>query len=359
MDWKPMKTWLRSAPVALLVIAATACGDDATGPGSDEPFDPEQSNADLAAVEQAIVANADLEADLIHVSAALDTIPTAAWILEPSDLAALSAPSALSVQSPLVRAVHTAPLALNGASQPIIPADLLGTTFEWDDLEGAYVASDLPGAPAAGVRFLMYDRTQVPPVENGFLDLTDESDASADRLNVHVEKNGVTRLDYDIVVTETTSGATVSVAGFLTDGTSQVDFEVLEGITETVDGFTIDLSYSLSLTGESLGVAVDLVIDFGTATSTELVATFVNGPNTLVLDVSQQGEGDVAGTVEWNGDLVMTIVDDGTGQPAFLGPEGEELTAAEAAAIEEMFEISLEGIGLLEAYMIFLFGGIA
>lgn len=354
MDWNTMKTGLRSTFVALLLIGTAACGSDATGPASDDPFDPEQANADLAAVEQAITANADLEADMLHVSAALEAIPTASSIFGPSDLSALSA---LSVQSPLVRSVRTAPLALNGASQPIIPADLLGTTFEWDDIEGAYVATERTGAPAAGVRFILYDRTQAPPVENGFLDMTDESDSSADRLNVHVEKNGVTRLDYDIVVTETTGGATISVAGFLTDGTSQIDFDVLESIIETAGGFTIELSYSLSLAGESLSVGLDYVIDFGTTISVEFVATFVNGPNTLVLHLSQQGEGDIAGTVEWNGDLVMTITDDGTGQPMFLGPGGEELTAAEAAAIEEMFELSFNGIGLLEAYLVFLVGG--
>ena len=355
MDWNTMKVWLRSTSVVLLLTAAAACGNDATGPGSDDPFDPEQVNADLAAVELAITANADLEADMVHVTAALDAIPTASLVFEPSDLSALSA---LSVQSPLVRPVRTAPLALNGASQPLIPADLLGKTFEWDAVEGAYVATERTGAPAAGVRFILYDRTQAPPVENGFLDLTDESNASADRLNVHVEKNGVTRLDYDIVVTETTNGVTISVAGFLTDGTSQVDFEVLEGVTETADGFRLDVSYSLSLAGQSLSVGVDYVIDFGTTSSVEFVATFVNGPNTLVLDLSQQGAGDIAGTVEWNGDLVMTVTDDGNGQPTFLGPDGEELTAAEAAAIEEMFELSFSGLGLLQAYLVFLFGGV-
>ncbi|MFW6089983.1 MAG: hypothetical protein ACODAB_09530, partial [Gemmatimonadota bacterium] len=277
-------------------------------------------------------------------------------IFQPSDLSALSAPSA---ESSLVRPVGAAPLAFSGASQPIIPADLLGTTFEWDDVEGAYVATERTGAPAAGVRFILYDRTQAPPVEDGFLDLTDEGDASADRLNVHVEKNGATRLDYDVVVTETTNGGSVSVAGFLTDGTSQIDFDLEEGVVETADGFSIDVSYALSLAGESLGVGVDYVIDVGTTTSLEFVATIVNGPNTLVLDLSQQGEGDVTGTVEWNGDLVMTIADDGTGQPTFLGPDGENLTAAEAEAIEQMFELSFNGLGLLEAYIVFLFGGVA
>jgi len=355
MDLKAVTTWLRSVPLALLVIASAACGDDATGPGTDDPFDPEQANADFAAVEQAIVANADLEADMVHVSATLEGLPTAALVFGPADLTALST---LSAQSPLVRPIRSAPLALNGASQPIIPADLLGTTFEWDDVEGAYVATERAGAPAAGVRFILYDRTQAPPVENGFLDLTDESDASADRLSVHVEKSGVTRLDYDVVVTETTSGGTISVEGFLTDGASRIDFEVVQSVDETADGLTIELSFSIALAGESLSVGADFVVDIGTTTSIDFVATFVNGANTLVLDLSQQGEGDVAGTVEWNGELVMTIADDGTGEPTFLGPDGEELTAAEAAAIEEMFEISFEGVGLLEAYLVFLFDSI-
>jgi len=351
MDCDTMRTWLRSTPLALLVVTAAACGgDDATGPGSDAPFDPQQANTEFAAVEQAIGANADLEADMIHVSAALAAMPTAAWILEPSDF---------SARTPLVGTVHTAPLAFNGASQPMIPADLLGTTFEWDDVEGAYAATERTGAPAGGVRFILYDRTQVPLVENGFLDLTDESDPSADRLNVHVEKSGVTRLDYDVEVIETTSALTLTVDGFVTDGTSRVDFEVVQVIAETAGGFSMAVSYSLSLAGESLGVEVAYVLDFATAISVELTTTFVNGANTLVLYMSQEGEGDLTGSVQWNGDLVMTIIDDGTGQPTFLGPEGEELTAAEAAAIQEMFETSFDGLGLLEAYLMFLGAGLA
>jgi hypothetical protein len=350
MDSDMTKSWLRTASLVLLVIGAAACGgDDTAGPSSDDPFDPEQSNAEFAAVENAIEANTDLEADLVHVSMTLSAMPAATWLLDPADL---------SAGSPLVRSVRTAPLTLIGSAQPIIPADLLGTTFEWDDAEGAYVATERTGAPAAGVRFILYDRTQAPPVENGFLDLTDESDPSADRLNVHLEKDDVTRLDFDVEVIETTSALTLSVGGFLTDGSSRVDFEVVEAVTETVDGFSMDISYSLSLAGEPLSVAVEYVIDFGTTVGVELTTTFVNGPNTLVLYLSQEGEGDLAGTVEWNGELVMTITDDGTGQPAFLGPEGEELTAAEAAAIQEMFEISFDGLGLLEAYLLFLGGGL-
>lgn len=345
-----MNTWLRIAPAAALLVL-TACGDDPTGPGNGDPFDPEQSSADFAAVQSALEANADLSADLAFVTAVLDTLPApASWVIEAGEL-----PSA----GGLVQPVHRTPLALGSSAQPILPSDLLGKTFEWDEAEEGYVLTERTGAPGNGVRFILYDRTQTPLVENGFLDVTDDSDPSADRLGVHLEKNGVTRLDFEIEVTETTSSLSVGVAGYVTDGTDQVDFDVVESIVETTDGFRIDLDYSLSLAGEPLGVDLDYSVNFGETLTADFVATFVNGANTLVLDMAQDGEGAIDGAVEWNGELVMTVTDDGAGEPVFLGPEGEELTAAEAAAIQEMFEIAAEGLTFLVEYVIFLGGSIA
>lgn len=344
------KRWLRGAPLALLVVTAAACGDDPAGPGSDDPFDPEQSSEDFAAMQSALEANTDVADDLAYVSVALESMPTAAWVFE--------SPEAV-VESPLIRPVALPPLHSMGSAQPLLPADVLGTTFEWDEVESGYVASERAGAPANGVRFLLYDRTTVPPTENGFVDITDESDPSADRLSVHLEKNGVTRLAYDVEVVETTSGGTIGVSGYLTDGTDRLDFDLLESVAETADGFQIDVDYSVSLAGQPLSVDLDYTIDFGTTLGASLTATFVNGANTLVLVMSQEGEDTLEGSVEWNGDLVMTITDDGTGEPLFLGPEGEELTAAEAQAISEMFEIAMGGLDFLAAYIVLLGGGVA
>ena len=340
-----MNSWLRMAPLAALLVFA-ACGDDPTGPGSGDPFDPEQSSADFAAVQSALEANADVSADLQFVTAVLDTVPAAAsWLVESGEPAAPSG---------LIQPVRGARLSVANSSQPLLPSDLLGKTFEWDAGEEGYVVTGRTGAPANGMRFILYDRTQTPFVETGFVDITDESDPSADRLGVHLEKNGITRLDYEVEVTSSTSSASVSVAGFLTDGTERVDFEVLEAVAETTEGFRIDVDYSLSLAGRPLGVDLDYSVDFGSTLTADFVATFVNGANTLVLDMTQDGEGTIEGFVEWNGELVMTVSDDGTGEPVFLGPEGEELTAAEAAALEEMFEIAGEGLVFLIDYVVFL-----
>jgi len=278
----------------------------------------------------------------------------AAWVFETMDVVVAG-----STGSPLVRPVAMPPLRSMGSMQALLPADLLGTTFEWDEVEAAYVATARAGAPANGIRFILYDRMDVPPAENGFVDLTDDSDPSADRLGVHLEKDGVTRLDYDIEVVETTTGGTVGVTGYLTDGIDRVDFDLVESVAQTTDGFRIDVDYTLSLAGEPLSVDLDYTIDFGTTIGASLVATFENGANTLVLAMSQDGEAALEGTVEWNGDLVMTIADDGTGEPVFLGPEGEELSAAEAQAIREMFEVATDGLDFLAAYVVLLGGGIA
>lgn len=353
-----IRRWMKGAPLAALVITAAACGgDDPTGPGSGDPFDPEQSSAAFSAMQTALEGNADVAADLEYVATVLDTLPMAAQFVEPVSVAPATA-------SALVRPVAGTRLAVgfehvSGSAAALLPADLLGKTFEWDDLEGAYVLTARAGAPSNGIRFIVYDRTTVPPTENGYLDVTDDSDPSADRLGVTLVKDDVTRLDYDIEVTGGTSSATASIAGFVTDGSDRVDFDVTESLVETTDGFRIDVDYSMSLAGEPLSVNLVYSLDFGTAITADFLATFVNGVDTLVLDFSQDAQGAFDGTVEWNGDLVMTVAGDGTADPVFLGPDGEALTPAEAQALQEMFEIASEGLDFLVQYFVFLGGGLA
>jgi hypothetical protein len=262
---------------------------------------------------------------------------------------------------PLMNMVRTTRFSVGAGSsaQPILPGDLLGKTYEWDETENGYVESAATGAPANGVRFVTYNRTSVPFVANGYLDITDESDPSADRIGVLFVKDGVTRLDYDISVTGTTSSVAVAVSGFVTDGTQQVDFDVTETASETASGFAIDVTFDLSLVGQSLSVMLDYGLDFGETTTFSFDATFVNGANDLVLSMSQVDEAAIEGTVSWNGDLVMTVTSDEGGNPIFLGASGEALTAAEGAAIEEMFELANEGFFFLLANLFFLGSGLA
>ena len=62
-----------------------------------------------------------------------------------------------AAQSYAKKVTHLLPKASRiNASVAGIPSAVLGTTFVWDLDSGTYVASDLSGAPAQGVRFILY-----------------------------------------------------------------------------------------------------------------------------------------------------------------------------------------------------------
>ena len=346
---------LRGMTIASLVALTAACGDDATGPGSTDPFDVEQSSQDFGAVQVAFDANLDVSGDMSFVMPVIDNLGPVARLFEriemPSEsvLLSMARKARLSVES-----AETSASVL-----PLLPSDVLGVTFEWSDTQSAYVPTARTGAPGNGFRVIVYDRTVTPFVEVGFVDITDESDPAADRLHVHMEKDGLTRLDYTVEVTQSTTTAAVTISGFITDGVERVNFEVSESATQTATGAIVQIGYSLSLEGRSLSVSLSSTVNFAEFITVEFTATFVNGANTLVLNMSQDAAGLLDGTVTWNGDVVMTITGTADAEPIFLGPEGEELSLAEAQAIAEMFELVEEGLFFLFANLAFLGAGLA
>lgn len=340
--------------VAGLVILAAACGD-ATGPGSSDPFNVQQSNQEFGAVQAALDANLDVADDMSFVMPVIGNLGPVPRLFERIEM-----PS----ESVILSMARTARLSVESAGTsasvlPLLPSDVLGKTFEWSDVDNAYMPTARTGAPANGLRVIVYDRTATPFVEVGFVDITDESDPAADRLRVHMEKDGITRLDYTVEVTQSTSSMAVSVSGFITDGVERVNFDVSESATQTASGATVQIGYSLSLAGRPLSVSFSSTVSFGEFVTADLTATFVNGANTLVLDMSQDAAGALDGTVTWNGDVVMTITGTGDADPIFLGPEGEELSLAEAQAITEMFQLVEEGLLFLLANLAFLGAGLA
>ena len=293
----------------MVAILAAGCVDDPAGPGAPDGdgFDPVRTSLEFAALRAELYANHDVAVDLAYVRPVLDT--------------------------------------------PLLP-EVLGTTFEWDESADAYVTTERAGAPPDGVRFILYDRTAAPLAEVGFVDVTGEGDGPVDPVGVHLEKRGITRLDYDLGLGEPGSG-NGSVAGFLTDGTERVDFDVLQVVSTTSGGFRIDLDHSMALESRPLTVRLDYSLNFGLFGSDDrLTATFVDGDDILVIDFTGDPSNGIDGDVKWNGDVVMTVT--GVGQPVFRDPQGEDLTAPEAQAIRSMFELAANGVEFLLPYLILL-----
>lgn len=293
---------------ALLAVLAAACGEGPTAPGS-EPSDVERMNEAVSAVRAELIANLDVAGDVYLVTVALEDL----------------------------------------GNPP--PPDLFGLTFVREDAEGGYVPSARAGAPADGLRFIVYDGDAPPLVEDGFLDVTDEGSGTGEAVGVHLEKEGVVRLGYR-VARDSPDAGDLSATGFVTGGPERVDFDVTQGTALTPEGLRLELDYSLSLAGRGVGVDLEYRLYILPAGEASFAATFRNANDELVLDLTQQRDGTIAGNVERNGQVQIAITHDAAGEPLFLDPSGEELPPGDARAIRGLFDFASEGLGFLLPYLI-------
>ena len=137
------------ATAVLLVAGLTACSKD-QGPSE---FNPTGVSADLTTAQGAFnsAATASFEATGAEIAATLG----AAGPVVISPKMALLHPT--GAQAYAKKVTHLLPKASRiNASVAGIPSAVLGTTFVWDLESGTYVASDVSGAPAQGVRFILY-----------------------------------------------------------------------------------------------------------------------------------------------------------------------------------------------------------
>ncbi|MFW6084888.1 MAG: hypothetical protein ACODAA_06715 [Gemmatimonadota bacterium] len=294
-------TWL-----VAVAVAAAACGDDPTAPSPMEPSDVERVHEEFTTLRASLVASTDLVGDLGHVRPVLDTLG-----------------------SPL-------------------PPELRGATLEWDEEVGGYLAGERPGAPAGGLRFIVYDRSATSLPEIGFVDVVDTAEADVSSRTVHLLKDEVTRLDY---LLEDGAGD-VTAAGFVTDGSRRVDFDVTQVTGAGPDGFHLDLDYRFELRDPALTLEVDYDLRGLTTATGTFVATFTDGVDRLTVDLEQGPEQAVGGSVLWNGEERFAITGD-DGEPVFLTPDGEDPEPADERAVRGLFEFAFDGIGYLLPYLLF------
>ena len=121
------------------------------------------------------------------------------------------------------------------ASSAAIPAEFLGKTFIYSG--GSYVVSAQTGAPANGVRFRLYaidPVTLLPAVplnQTGYVDLIDLSSGATSAARVIVVSGTTTYLDYRVSATAPASDGRVTVLGFITDGATELTFNLRATLT--------------------------------------------------------------------------------------------------------------------------------
>lgn len=322
------------ALAALAVFALAGCSDS-VAPGDD--FDAALTGQAAEQVFQAIEDNEAVQSIAVLGEAfpsfatapIAATLPTAPW--HPGDWSAqrLSALQALPFD-PTVAEV-------------LFPLDYLGTTWVYHEIEGVYViAPDSTDGPADGVRISLYAVDPIlhqivePLTYVGYLELTDEGDATADAVGISAFIGSTNVLNYVASATVTTSDVTFSADGFVSDGSTQVNFELSVSLAPESEQAAIDYLVYIGESASNPDRSVRLEVDAdGLAGTMSVTLTVVHDGHTVVFNVSGN-DLEISGMVTHNGVQVVTI--SGTGDnPVFLNTLTEEpLTSAELQALGEL-----------------------
>jgi hypothetical protein len=329
----------RSLAAGVLALALAACSKD-TGPSE---FNPQGTSADMAAAQDAFASEqtSSFSAVGTDISAALNGSPVVAGATE----LMLTGPSAANARYAR-RLAALVPSASRGiqASVAAVPAAVLGTTFVWDATNDIYVASNLPGAPTSGVRFVLYAvdpvalRPVVPLVEVGYVDITDHSTSTALDVGVRVVEGSVVYLDYDVKSTATASGGLVTVGGQVSNGTTVATFNLKTTISDNAGSPVFSFDYRLNVPSRHL--SLDWTATIANISTTEVAITLdlaVSGQNGDVRMTGSFGASGGSLAVKVNGDLLATVNLDGV-DPVVTGAGGAPLTPEEEASLHAILE---------------------
>lgn len=250
------------------------------------------------------------------------------------------APASVTPLNPLraTQLLASRPQFSSTGAAALFPADVLGKTLVWSTDSSKYVVSGVAGAPANGIRIMLYTVDQfgepnIPLAELGYLDLTDESTAAADKIGVLLKLGSTTIADYDITAVTGLDTETLTAVGYIqnTAGTTHIDF-TLELYENSATGVS-DFDYTLTANN-----GAQVVVNFhdnGNDTGTGLVRVS-RGGNSVELSWSENLTG-MTGQIEFNGVVVATITQTGTNDPVFTGANGHELTPQQQADVFEVF----------------------
>ena len=337
---------------AVVAFGLAGCSGDDGPAGPVTPFDPDATAQAAAELESRLDVDSDVMMSLQLVSPALEAEGGALVQLLPGGIVRPARPfNAQMMVDP------------SFAMEPIFPSNFLGTTFEWDDVLGRYAMTERTGAPANGVRFILYavdpfsGEPVMPLSETGWLDLTDEGSASATQLRVFANTGGVDRLDYTVSASYALLGdnveATATGAGFISDGTRTLDFNLVQTVAfnTVAETMRVDMLYDLRMDDENVRVVVDVGSDIDLSlsdVSLDVMLTVTDGGNVTVLDVAVDQTENLTGTVVHNGQTVA-LMDGSTSSPMFTDANGDPLSTAEVAALTEAFDVVDDVFDFVEA----------
>lgn len=335
------RRWNRRVSATFLVAAVAACSENAVAPREQPGFDaPQEQPAFDAATLQA-----NLEAfERVFASEGWASFRALGPTFAPRATASgETSARALEFARRLLAATEAAPGAL---ADQVISENARGTTFVYDPERMEYVPDpDRAGAPANGVRFILYAVNPVtgqPIVEQeiGWADLLDEGEGEAGiALRLQVVSEGERFLDYSVRVNGNEGSGTIAIAGFIRNGVDRLDFEIQAAGTSGGGGATFDLNVRLEIAARDFEVEASVSgVEAETGGSGEVELVVRYDGKSVRIEIART-ENSLEAAFFINGELFATASGDAEG-PEIRGADGQPLSPEEMQALGRILELA-------------------
>lgn len=342
----------RCLPLFLLPLVLPGC-DSGTDPALE--YRPQETAAQLESVVGPLLESDNVFAALVATGDALAEFS--------------AAPAAMLLQVRPGADLRTGTLAIRPSrdlwsGRVTFPAAIVGRTLVWSTVDDRYVVDETRSdAPAGGVRIVYYEmdrgtsRPVQPLVALGHIDLSDEDIAGEERLGVRVvDTSGAADfvpLDYYVGFSgfaEPSEGdATFTAVGILSDGTTTVDFDLLQAFlwSESGDSESVSVAYEY-VADATVRLAMEAASAFGAPwEQVDLLVEIDGGGDIVAMDVAITAGGGVSGEIRVNGTPAIAI-GGADGAPTFTRTDGRALTQEDRTALQQLWSLVVDLLALTE-----------
>ena len=340
-----MKRFKRLSALSLTLVLGLAACDDVGGPDADGPFNPATSAADIQAVHaafdtpvfQSLGSMSSSFSQINGAPALASALLDAGWDLTTADESWQLKEAGNRVAGALYS---------TSAGALLIPESFRGRTYVYQQEEGYYFDEERTGAPANGMRFVLYEVNPVThdpgTTEIGYVDIIDESTDAAVVARLVVVSGQTEFMNYTVSASGLIGSISFGVSGFITDGTDQVDVDLTSSFSSTFASESVDIVYTIGVPSRDFNMTASLVMEFERETdqgTMTINVQFSERSNSVQFQGSFGLSEEEAGTLNVlvNGQLFATITITGD-DFVVAGPNGGTLSAAEAEALGTMMD---------------------
>lgn len=344
-------TLQRLAVAAVLTLAGGAC-DTGTAPDIQTDFDAQAALEDHQAMEAAMASDDLTPFRALGGRTSFGSTPAAIDVVASMSASGVDVGSrdfALATARRLLAAASGSAASLSDEAEPprgpIISGWHRGTTFVYDPDSDQYQPDlELAGAPATGVRFILYEvddeGVPIPDSKVGYADLVDEGDGSVEDivLRLSVVIDGETRLEYRTTLDHDADSGALTVDGFFVGDEVRLDFDVALALSR-IDGVgqaELDFSFGVGSRGFSVsGHVSGLEEDDDGAGAVEIEVQY--GVHTLGVRATG-ADGTIDGTIFVDGEAFATVTGP-SDDPVIADPDGEPLTVSELQLLHRVVHV--------------------